>query len=209
VERYARLKPLKRMLQIPVKEASRFRGKDLRPYIYLTTNVIEETKQEDEGRFDERLWTDLISNDPTRIQAAVKLIVEQQQKSQYERRLLALIKDQRTNDLPARIAAGNALGMLGDPRLGEPELYEMEMVLIPEGKFIMGTKGDEGGNNDEKPQRQVYLNAFEIAKYPLTNCQYKAFLDASKHPKPSGWTNRDYPLGKANHPVVRISWEDA
>jgi formylglycine-generating enzyme required for sulfatase activity len=56
----------------------------------------------------------------------------------------------------------------------------------------------------------VYLDAFEIAKYPLTNLQYKAFLDANPdHEAPRHWNDRMFPVGKANHPVVYISWFDA
>jgi len=84
--------------------------------------------------------------------------------------------------------------MLGDPRLSA---LEMEMIPIPEGTFTIGTEGE------------VYLDTFEIAKYPLTNVQYKAFLDDTRHPEPSDWNKGTFPAGKANHLVVCISWEDA
>ncbi len=147
-------------------------------------------------------WEDLTSNDSTRIEAAVGQIGDQQ-KGGYAKRLLAIISDQRTNDLQTCIAAGNAIEMLGDPRL---DTLEMEMIQIPEGTFTMGTEGD----GDESPRHDVYLNAFEIAKYPLTNIQYKAFLNANPdHREPKGWNKRTSPAGKANHPVVNISWKDA
>ena len=77
----------------------------------------------------------------------------------------------------------------------------IEMVQVPAGEFIMGS-GQE--------QRRVYVDAFEIAKYPLTNAQYKAFLDANaEHSAPYDWVDRTFPGGKADHPVVWISWRDA
>ncbi|MCK5329658.1 MAG: SUMF1/EgtB/PvdO family nonheme iron enzyme, partial [Candidatus Latescibacteria bacterium] len=152
------------------------------------------------------IWEDLTSNAPSRIDAAIERIANWQ-KELYAKRLLAIISDQRTNDLSTRIAAGNALGMLGDPRL---DALEMEMIPIPEGTFTMGTEdGEDDEEDDESPQREVYLNAFEIAKYPLTKAQYKAFLDDTGHSEPSDWNNGTFPAGKTNHPVVNISWKDA
>lgn len=204
VEKYENRKPLMEMLLTPT--ASRFKGKQLAPYIYLTTTVIEEPAPETINiPVDTRIWDDLMSNDPTKIEAAVGRI-DEPQKSSYIHRLLAMLTDQKTDDLNQRISAATALGMLGDPRQGTPPLYEMEMVEIPAGEFRMGS--DDSDN--EKPAHTVYLDAFEIARYPLTNLQYKAFLDANPDYKiPSGWNDRMFPVGKANHPVVNISWLDA
>ena len=44
------------------------------------------------------------------------------------------------------------------------------MVLIPAGNFIMGS--DEG-EVDEKPAHTVYLDAYYIDKYEITNEQYE------------------------------------
>ena len=83
----------------------------------------------------------------------------------------------------------------------------MEMVRIPEGEFTMGSPD---GSGDEEPQHRVYLDVFEIAKYPLTNLQYTVFLDMNPdYPEPPDWRKRTYPAGKGDHPVVGISWEDA
>src|SRR3990167_4208805 len=82
----------------------------------------------------------------------------------------------------------------------------MEMILIRKGPFKMGT----AGAGDESPQYKVYLDAFEIAKYPLTNARYKVFFDANpEQEEPLPWNNRTFPAGKANHPVVTISWDAA
>jgi formylglycine-generating enzyme required for sulfatase activity len=52
----------------------------------------------------------------------------------------------------------------------------------------------------EAPQRAVYLPDFQISKYPVTNAQYKAFVDATGRGAP--W---DYPKDKADHPVTRVN----
>ena len=83
----------------------------------------------------------------------------------------------------------------------------MEMVSIPAGDFIMGP---ETGYKNEQPQRRVFVDAYAIAKFPLTNIQYEAFLAANpEHPQPKGWTDHRCPLGRENHPVVFVNGESA
>ncbi len=53
-----------------------------------------------------------------------------------------------------------------------------EMVLIPSGDFQMGNS-DENANLRETPVHIVGTDAFYIDKYPVTNEQYKAFIDAN------------------------------
>ncbi|MFH1567837.1 MAG: SUMF1/EgtB/PvdO family nonheme iron enzyme [Gemmatimonadota bacterium] len=197
---YRDRKYLRRLLRIPAEKAGRFKGKDLHPYVYLTSTAAG-AEAAVAAELDERVWEDLLSDDPTKIQAAVARLPEEE-RGPCVQRLLEIVRDPRNNDLRRRIAAGNGLGMVGDPRL-----LEMDMVRIPAGPFLMGT---EGGHDDEAPQRTVTLDEYEMARFPLTNVQYKAFLDAVKgHEEPEGWHGRMYPLGRANHPVARISWDDA
>jgi formylglycine-generating enzyme required for sulfatase activity len=49
-----------------------------------------------------------------------------------------------------------------------------EMVTIPAGSFRMG---DINGRPDEKPEHEVFVDAFQIGKYEVTNAQYAAFLN--------------------------------
>jgi serine/threonine-protein kinase len=75
----------------------------------------------------------------------------------------------------------------------------VDWITIPDGAFAFG---------EEKVK--IELPAFQIAKYPITNQQYKLFLDANPvHPAPSYWKDRDFPKGKALHPVVKVSLYDA
>ncbi len=48
------------------------------------------------------------------------------------------------------------------------------MTLIPAGEFRMGSNEEEA-NDDEQPVHTVFLDAFLIDKYPVTNEQYKKF----------------------------------
>jgi len=92
------------------------------------------------------------------------------------------------------------------------------MVLIPAGEFQMGSND---GQDDEKPVHTVYLDAFYIDKYEVTNAQYRKFVKATGHKEPEGygyvngnWQNGFKPWQDKNfngddQPVVCVSWEDA
>lgn len=81
-----------------------------------------------------------------------------------------------------------------------------EMVLIPAGKFTMGTNSRLP---DEGPEHTVYLDAFYIDKFEVTNLQYKKFNDDTARRSPTHFKNRTYPQGKADHPVIFVTWLDA
>lgn len=80
------------------------------------------------------------------------------------------------------------------------------MVLIPAGKFIMGS---DKRMPDEGPQHTVNLDSYYIDVYEVTNAQYKKFIDATHRRSPSHFRNRTYPPGKADHPVTEVTWYDA
>ena len=52
------------------------------------------------------------------------------------------------------------------------------MVLIPAGEFQMGSNDSEASDY-EKPVHTVYLDAFYMDVYEVTNAQYKQFVDAN------------------------------
>jgi formylglycine-generating enzyme required for sulfatase activity len=83
-------------------------------------------------------------------------------------------------------------------------IIEPEMVSIPEGWFW---RGCENGRDDEKPKHRVWVDAFELAAYQLTNEEYACFLAATQAGPPPFWTDANF-----NHPkmpVVAVSWFEA
>jgi len=80
------------------------------------------------------------------------------------------------------------------------------MVRIPAGAFTMGS---DMGESDEAPSHRVYLDAFYIDKYEVTNAQYKEFIDATGRRAPDNWGWGLYPPGRENKPVSCVSWIDA
>ena len=88
------------------------------------------------------------------------------------------------------------------------EVDGMELVYVPAGRFIMGSND---GENDERPAHEVYLDAYWIDKYEVTNAQYRYCVSAGKCDKPSNKLYYEYydNPGYANHPVVDVSWRNA
>ncbi len=85
----------------------------------------------------------------------------------------------------------------------------IELVRIQGGAFQMGSPdGEEGRYDSEGPQHSVTVPEFLIGRYPVTNEEYRRFLDA--HPKakePEEWANRRF--NQARQPVVGVSWDEA
>ena len=117
----------------------------------------------------------------------------------------------------AAIDFARALQSLGHGTVSAQELEKAatEMVKIPAGEFRMGSKEIMYATL----VHTVYLDDFYIDAYEVTNAQFKAFIDAnpewSKENIPSEyhngnylqlWNGNNYPKGKANHPVVYVSW---
>ncbi len=78
-----------------------------------------------------------------------------------------------------------------------------DMLHIPGGAFLMGS---EAGAEDEKPVHQVEVPDFYLARTPITNAQYMAFVAATGQHAPREF---GYPFDHDHHPVVGISWHDA
>jgi formylglycine-generating enzyme required for sulfatase activity len=85
---------------------------------------------------------------------------------------------------------------------------EPQTVVIPAGEFLMGSS-ETSAPSDEKPQHKLYLPQYAIGRYPVTNFEYRAFVQATGHASPSHWEGLDYPEGLGDHPVVHMRWNDA
>lgn len=96
------------------------------------------------------------------------------------------------------------LAVLNDPELAS--VLDQSIVFIPAGNFV---RGSNMGNINEDPEQLVYLDAFTIDRYEVTNIQYSRFVSATGRKAPWYWIEGTYPNGQADYPVVGISWKDA
>jgi len=79
-------------------------------------------------------------------------------------------------------------------------------VYIQGGTFILGS---DSGSEDETPQQDLIISAFNVDIYPVTNAEYKEFVDATGHNPPRTWDDGTYADGTADHPVTWVNWNDA
>ncbi len=80
------------------------------------------------------------------------------------------------------------------------------MVLIPAGQFQMGS--DEGEGN-EKPVHTVYLDAFYMDIYTVTNAQYQKFCKLTGRSPQGHWSQGLSGFGQPNQPVMGLAWQTA
>jgi len=80
-----------------------------------------------------------------------------------------------------------------------------EMLLVPGGAFQMGPQ-----------RREVFLDSFYVARFPVTNRQFRVFLEVTGY-QPNDeerrflahWRRGVCPDRLLDHPVVYVSWQDA
>lgn len=99
--------------------------------------------------------------------------------------------------------------------------YTKDMVLIPAGEFLMGTTEDietdnfyEFGFNkpffvDAAPGHEVFLDAYYIDKYELSNEKYLNFIKATNYRTPAHWQGQAITPGLERFPIIGINWFDA
>ena len=85
---------------------------------------------------------------------------------------------------------------------------KLEMLVIPEGEFMMGSPTNEAERTSrEGPQHLVKLSAFYMGKFPITQAQWTTITKTKEIDRK---LNADPSLFKgADLPVEQVSWHDA
>jgi formylglycine-generating enzyme required for sulfatase activity/calcineurin-like phosphoesterase family protein len=113
-----------------------------------------------------------------------------------------------------RFAAGEILGDLGDSRIKVDN-----MVQVKAGEFISGPKD----GTPESVVRKIHLDSFVIGMYPVTNEEFKRFVEADGYRQKEYWNREGWKWRQAeniltpgywydskwngpNFPVVGVSW---
>lgn len=85
--------------------------------------------------------------------------------------------------------------------------HGVQMVLVPEGDFLMGANYEQAQPN-ELPLHRVFLNAYYMDKYEVTNALYKECVDAGVCDRPVNVTKYNT-AQYAQHPVTWVYWSMA
>ncbi len=82
-----------------------------------------------------------------------------------------------------------------------------ELVVVPAGRFLMGSPTTEKGrSDDEGPQHVVTIaRPFAVGRYPVTFAEWDAFTVTSgtyHRPPDQGWS-------RGRQPIINVAWNDA
>ena len=79
-----------------------------------------------------------------------------------------------------------------------------DVVVIPEGFFWMGS---DSGYENEMPRHRVWVDRFGLGKFPVTNREYRIFVEETQTPAPPFWS--DVMFADLEQPVVGANWDEA
>ena len=74
--------------------------------------------------------------------------------------------------------------------------------------FIKGGTFSSGDVVTDKNRPLVRVNDFEMLDHPVTNAEYKRFIDATGFPAPLHWKANQIPAGKEDYPVIFVNRYD-
>ena len=89
-----------------------------------------------------------------------------------------------------------------------PKVNQRLMVHIPSGNFTMGSKFEDSAPS-ERPSHIVLVDEFYIAATPVTNQEYRDFVNCTGAKAPIHWQRGSYRAGTARHPVTNVTWREA
>lgn len=89
----------------------------------------------------------------------------------------------------------------------DPEKDFVTIPANPEFSFArdLQSRGPRGNAGEKSPIAKPY----RMAKFPVTNGEYAEFCKKTGHRPPRYWRNGSFPEGKAKHPVLEVSVDDA
>lgn len=139
--------------------------------------------------------SDAVQNDDARLNQLITVMMEQNELLKEENNMLRTMAS--SNVRPSKASASSSVPAANALR----EMAEQNMVFVEGGVFVMGCSDEKDTScyHWEKPAHSVMLNDFYLAKYPVTQKEWKAVMNT--HP----WFSKDCD----NCPVENVSWEDA
>jgi len=85
-----------------------------------------------------------------------------------------------------------------------PATRSPDMVFVKRGPVIVGR---DDASSEEGPSMKIWLDAYYIDRYEVSNDDYKKFIEETGRPEPAFWDDPD--RNGAKQPVVGVDWEEA
>ncbi|WP_241332447.1 formylglycine-generating enzyme family protein [Burkholderia cenocepacia] len=155
------------------------------------------------GRFHDRLGLNLLSAHEDLFECDAAQLIE--------------VLESISADRQRRFAAGLMLGLRGDPRIS---IERPQMIRLAGGRVTLGLSrhgvervvaqwAHHGVQREwilkECPEYECDVAPFALARFPVTNAEYRAFLEATHSDLlPTSWQFGMYPAWFANHPVWTV-----
>ena len=208
------------------RQLARFAGlgrEQLAAYVQLAGTV--ESEEELLPDLPADLLADLLSGERVLMQDAAGRLQSDEPgrdgpKHKAHRRQLLQVVENPQEPQDQRVNAGEALGLVGDDRAGVSTLEPLLIPISADLTFLMG---------DEKHKVTIPV-PYAIAQYPVTNAQFRFFIEAGGYTDPrwldscwtaegrayrqkENWTQPRYwddpKYALPNQPVVGVSWYEA
>jgi len=81
-----------------------------------------------------------------------------------------------------------------------------ERVLIPGGPFVMGTNDREWAYDNERPAHEVHMPTFWMARAPVTNSQYLAFMSVGGYSQARFWSDAGWAWLRESNATAPLHW---
>ena len=89
-------------------------------------------------------------------------------------------------------------------------IWVPELVKVPAGPFLMGSSdADKQADDDEKPQHRLTLPNYWIAKTPVTNFQFRPFVEGDGYHNQRYWTQEGWQWCQKEKITKPKYWDDA
>ena len=194
------------------------------PLLDLIYDLCPVTEPQEEPQWRAALWSGIMAVLLGKEAIANDMLKPDGGRAYLDRVMVRLLRVLRESPLAAveRAEAGRVLAKLGDPRVEVLDPFQMQFMPVPAdtGPFKMG----EGAEYELNIPYE-----YKISRYPVTNSQFQAFVDADGYRNEKYWGEakseeiwengvirsrsrpQDFgePYSLANHPVVGVTWYEA
>lgn len=101
-----------------------------------------------------------------------------------------------------------------EPRLAERLAVEpsalvtrdSELVMVPAGTFLLGSNERTSTLDNERPRHEVFVKAFQIDRFPVTNGDFLRFIEAGGYRERAWWSDQGWAWVRRLHIEHPLYW---